>query len=172
MHCPKCQASDTKVIDSRHFDLGSAVRRRRRCEVCQYRFTTYEQIEMELPTIVKNDGRREIFEREKIMNGLLKSCQKRPISVAELNNIVDRIELLLAQSGQKEIKSEDIGKMVMEELKKLDPVAYVRFASFYWNFDDVESFVSGLTHNYIKKVLNPEDFASNPEKQNNTESLN
>ncbi|HAZ12099.1 MAG: transcriptional regulator NrdR [Bdellovibrionales bacterium GWA2_49_15] len=148
MHCPKCQANDTKVIDSRHFDLGSAVRRRRRCEVCQYRFTTYEQIEMELPTIVKNDGRREVFGREKIMNGLLKSCQKRPIPVEELNTIADRIEMALAQAGHKEILSKDIGLMVMEELKKLDPVAYVRFASFYWNFDDVESFVSGLTSNY------------------------
>ncbi|MEK6625759.1 MAG: transcriptional regulator NrdR [Bdellovibrionota bacterium] len=155
MHCPKCQANDTKVIDSRHFDLGSAVRRRRRCEVCQYRFTTYEQIEMELPTIVKNYGRREVFDRDKIMNGLLKACQKRPISVAELNSVADRIEQTLAQNGPKEIPSKDIGKMVMEELKTLDPVAYVRFASFYWNYDDVESFVSGLTSNYTGKVPGP-----------------
>ncbi len=163
MHCLKCHASDTKVIDSRHFDLGSGVRRRRRCEVCQYRFTTYEQVEMELPTIVKNDGRREKFGREKIMNGLLKACQKRPISVTDLNAVVDKIELLLVQTDQKEIPSNEIGKFVMEELKQLDPVAYVRFASFYWNFDDVESFVSGLTSHYMGKGV---------DSNNNTESLN
>jgi len=161
MHCPKCQATDTRVIDSRHLDQGSAVRRRRRCDVCQFRFTTYEQIERELPTIVKSDGRREIFGREKIMSGLQKACQKRAISVTELNKIVDKIEQGLIQSELKEIPSRVIGQMVMDELKVLDPVSYVRFASFYWNFEDVESFVSGLRKNF------QEDLKNLPQNNNN-----
>jgi len=148
MHCPKCQAPDTKVIDSRHLLEGSSVRRRRKCETCQFRFTTYEKLEVSLPTVVKNDGRRETYGREKLMSGLRKSCQKRPVSVEDLEDLANRIEAILIQAGQNEIPSHILGSMVMNELKILDPVAYVRFASFYWNFRDITEFVSGLTENY------------------------
>lgn len=149
MKCPYCGYSESKVIDSRPTDEEAAIRRRRECEKCQKRFTTYEKIE-EMPLIiVKKDGSREIYQRNKIMNGILKACEKRSISVKEIENIVDEIEKELYNSMEKEIESENIGGMVMKRLKEIDDVAYVRFASVYRQFKDINTFLEEL-----KKLIN------------------
>lgn len=144
MHCPGCLTPDTKVIDSRLLVEGNSVRRRRRCETCGRRFTTYERLIVQLPAVVKNDGRRESFGREKILKGLRKACQKRPLPMGEIDKLIESVEKALMDQPAKEIPSSAIGEMVMERLYRLDPVAYVRFASFYWNYDDIDSFVKGL----------------------------
>jgi len=141
MKCPFCGHLDSKVIDSRLSKEGDITRRRRECDQCQKRFTTYERVEETLPLVVKKDGRREPFERTKIVNGLLKACEKRPISVEVIEKIVTRIESELIEKGEREVPAASIGERVMEELKGLDDVAYVRFASVYRSFKDIGEFV-------------------------------
>lgn len=145
MHCPSCLTQDTKVIDSRLLQEGANVRRRRKCEHCEYRFTTYEKIEINFPYILKQDGRRENYDRTKVLTGLRKAFQKRPIATEKIEKILDSLESTLLQSGQKEFQSKKIGEFLMKNINALDPVASVRFASFYWNYDDIDTFVKELT---------------------------
>jgi transcriptional repressor NrdR len=144
MKCPFCAHQEDKVIDSRESKEGDAIRRRRQCLACERRFTTYEKID-EIPyMVVKKDGRREKFERQKLLQGLLKACEKRPIQMAKLASLVDRVEARLADSAEREISTTDIGEMIMAELRVLDKIAYVRFASVYRDFQDEQAFLSEL----------------------------
>ncbi|MCO4792108.1 MAG: transcriptional repressor NrdR [Bacteriovoracaceae bacterium] len=145
MHCPVCVAEDTKVIDSRLLMEGKTVRRRRKCLSCEHRFTTYEKFQVQMPVVVKSsDGRRESYNRDKILKGLKKACQKRPISMEQIDELLDDLEKSLLEFEGKEVPSSFIGEHIMQSLNKLDPVSYIRYGSFYWNFDDVEDFVSSL----------------------------
>ncbi len=146
MKCPFCQALENKVIDSRLSKDGHVIRRRRECEPCERRFTTYERVEEILPLVVKKDGGRGVFDRAKILSGIQKACEKRPVPVSEMEQIVDTIEHELQESGEKEVPSSYIGERVMESLRKVDGVAYVRFASVYRSFRDVNEFLSELKH--------------------------
>lgn len=148
MKCPYCSHPDTRVIDSRPAEDGNSIRRRRSCDVCGKRFTTYEKVETIPLTIIKKDNTREQYERRKIENGVLRACYKRPVSTADIQNTVDRIETKVFSLEEKEIPSSVIGEIVMEELKGLDEVAYVRFASVYREFKDVNTFMDEL-----KKIL-------------------
>lgn len=144
MKCPYCEYMESKVIDSRPTDEGQAIRRRRECMECSKRFTTYENIE-EIPImVVKKDKNRESYNRNKVLNGIIKSCEKRPVSMATIEGLVDDIERELSNSLKKEIRSEDIGEMIMDRLKHIDEVSYVRFASVYRQFKDVNSFMEEL----------------------------
>lgn len=149
MRCPFCQKNETKVIDSRILKEGYSVRRRRKCEACQRRFTTYESIEVSMPAVVKLDGRREEFKAHKIKGGIEKACQKRPISREQIDHILDNIEKSIFGISGKEVTSKQIGNLVMMHLRNLDPVAYVRFASVYREFQDVKEFVNELQHDEI-----------------------
>ena len=140
MRCPFCEHPDTKVIDARNQRDAAVKRRRRECSECQRRFTTYERIEDLLPMVVKSDGRRELFDRLKIMTGMQKACQKRPISVDAIEQAVLRIERFVLDSGDREIASTRIGDEVQAELRALDPVAWLRFMSIYLNFRTIEDF--------------------------------
>lgn len=142
MKCPFCEAPDTKVIDSRPTEDGYAIRRRRECPGCGKRFTTYEKLEEMLFMVVKHDGRRESFDRNKVLNGVMRACEKRPVSMAQMESIVDEVEKKLNNSMEKEVSSTFIGEIVMDKLKDLDEVAYVRFASVYRDFKDVSTFVA------------------------------
>lgn len=144
MKCPRCGHVDNKVVDSRSGKEGDVIRRRRECISCRKRFTTYEKIEEETPLVVKRDGRREPFDRQKILTGILKACEKRPISYQTIEKVVDYLEGEYQSSGEKEISSVVIGKRVMEELLKIDDVAYVRFASVYRQFKDLSQFVDEI----------------------------
>lgn len=144
MRCPFCENPDTKVIDSRPTEEGHAIRRRRGCEKCGKRFTTYEKVEESIIMIVKKDGSREAFNRSKVLNGIIRACEKRPVPMAEIERVVNDIERKISNSMEKEVDSTLIGEMVMEELKKLDEVAYVRFASVYRQFTDVNTFVKEI----------------------------
>ena len=144
MKCPYCNSEDTKVIDSRPTEDGHAIRRRRGCEKCGKRFTTYEKVEESIIMIVKKDGSREAFDRGKLMNGIIRACEKRPVPMATIEGMVDRIERGLNNLMQKEVKSDFIGELVMDELKKVDQVAYIRFASVYRQFTDVETFTKEI----------------------------
>jgi transcriptional repressor NrdR len=146
MKCPYCSAPDTKVLDSRNSDEGCAIRRRRKCESCQKRFTTFETVELSMPMVIKRDGRREQYNREKINSGIQKSCEKRPISAVQIERIINNIEKAILDISDKEIQSKDVGNLVMMYLRHLDPVAYVRFAAVYRKFQDVEEFVNELKH--------------------------
>ena len=137
MRCPKCGANKSSVIDSRQAEEGSTIRRRRVCEECQYRFTTYERVEERTIVVVKKDGTREQFSREKIFNGIIRSAQKRPVSSDAIEGIVHRVEQKLRSSSENEISSDYIGDLVMDELAELDEITYVRFASVYRSFKDV-----------------------------------
>lgn len=141
MKCPYCGAPETKVIDTRPTEEGSSIRRRRECSSCGKRFTTYETIETIPLIVVKKDGRREPFDRGKILAGLFKACEKRPVPASALERIADNIENELRSSLEYEVPSSRIGEMVMERLKALDEVAYVRFASVYRQFKDIDSFM-------------------------------
>src|SRR5713226_5262034 len=144
MTCPFCGFKEDKVIDSRESKEGELIRRRRECLQCSRRFTTYERID-EIPyMVVKKDGRREKFDRQKVMNGLLRACEKRPIGMSKLADTIDEVESKLAESSDKEISTTEIGELVMERLKSLDKVAYVRFASVYRDFQDAEAFLKEL----------------------------
>lgn len=144
MKSPFCRDLDNHVIDSRLGRDGDVIRRRRECLKCRRRFTTYERVEEMLPMVVKKDGRREVFDRQKIVSGLRKACEKRPVSIAAIEETADRIERALQERGEKEIPSSVIGEAVMRELHSLDKVAYVRFASVYRSFKDVGEFMREL----------------------------
>lgn len=144
MRCPFCDNQETKVIDSRPTEDGHAIRRRRECERCNRRFTTYEKVEEVILMVVKKDGSREAFDRRKIMNGIIKACEKRPVTVATMENMVDQIERGLNNMMEKEIESSFIGELIMNQLKDVDQVAYVRFASVYRQFTDVNTFVAEI----------------------------
>ena len=149
MKCPYCEFLDSKIIDSRPTDEGQAIRRRRECIDCGKRFTTYEKIE-EIPImVVKKDGNRQSYNRNKLLNGIIKSCEKRPVSMNTIEKIVDDIEKKLSNSLEKEVTSIEIGEMVMNKLKDVDEVPYVRFASVYRQFKDLNTFMEEL-----KKILN------------------
>lgn len=145
MKCPFCAEDDSKVIDSRPTDDGHAIRRRRECGVCKNRFTTYEKVEEVPLVVVKKDGNREAFNRSKIMNGIIRACEKRPVSMETMERIVDDIERDLNNSLLKEIETQYIGSQIMSALKRLDEVAYVRFASVYRQFKDINTFIDELT---------------------------
>ena len=144
MKCPYCDNTDTKVIDSRPTEDGRAFRRRRGCERCGKRFTTYEKIEESVIMIIKKDGRREAFDRNKVASGIIKACEKRPVSMDQIDKITGDIERGLNNLMEKEVRSEFIGELVMDELKKVDEVAYVRFASVYRQFTDVNTFIKEI----------------------------
>ena len=144
MKCPFCAEVENKVIDSRLSNQGAVIRRRRECLGCQRRFTTYERVEEILPMVVKKDGRREAFDRQKVLEGLKLACQKRPVGADQLEAVVDGIERRLQEMGEKEVPSSVIGESVMRELARLDEVAYVRFASVYRSFKDLGEFMSEL----------------------------
>ncbi len=144
MRCPKCANVENKVIDSRMNTNGEVIRRRRECLSCTERFTTYERLERTQIFVVKKDGRREEFDRNKILDGIRKACQKRPVSLEAIEELVDRIEKNLQDSGNKEISAMNVGESVVRELAQLDGVAYVRFASVYREFKDVNEFMSEL----------------------------
>jgi len=142
MRCPYCSHGEDKVVDSRSSKEGRAVRRRRECLRCGQRFTTYEYIENVALTIIKNDQRREPYDRQKLMSGIVAACKKRPVSMKKVESIVDKIENSIEKSGKMEVPSNDIGKLVMTELYELDEVAYVRFASVYRKFKDISEFIT------------------------------
>lgn len=142
MKCPKCNSDKSSVIDSRAD--GDSIRRRRECQDCQYRFTTFERVELALPAVIKKDGRRENFERSKILGGIRRACEKRPVSMEQIEHAVDTIERRVSEMCIKEIPSLQIGDLVMEVLKDLDKIAYVRFASVYREFSDISQFVDTL----------------------------
>ncbi len=145
MKCPFCGFEESKVIDSRPTDEGQRIRRRRECLQCNKRFTTYEIIESLPIIIIKKDKSRETFNRDKLMTGLLRACEKRPVSISTLDNMIDEIEVIIQNSLDREVSSERIGELVMEKLKKIDEVAYVRFASVYRQFKDINTFMSELS---------------------------
>ncbi len=150
MKCPFCNFNESKVIDSRPADEGTTIRRRRECLACQKRFTTYETIEQLPLIVVKQDGSRQTFDKNKILTGMIRSCQKRPVSLATLEKIVDEIEHELQNSFEREISTAEIGELVMDRLKSVDEVAYVRFASVYRQFKDISTFMDEL-EKLIKK---------------------
>jgi transcriptional repressor NrdR len=144
MKCPACGSEDSKVVDSRAAREGEAVRRRRECIECGARFTTYENVEHTQVLIIKKDGRREPFRREKLDSGVSKACEKRPISREEIRALIDRVEGAVQTMGQSEVESREIGEIVMDELRGLDQIAYVRFASVYREFRDVNHFMEEI----------------------------
>jgi transcriptional repressor NrdR len=150
MKCPACQNNNTRVVDSRPVDEYRSIRRRRECEKCNYRFTTFEKVEETPLVVVKKEGTREEFTREKILRGLIKACEKRPVSLKQLEDLTADVEMELRSQGVSEIKSEEVGEMVMDRLAKIDEVAYVRFASVYRQFKDINVFIEELKE-LIKK---------------------
>ncbi|MEE8382076.1 MAG: transcriptional regulator NrdR [Thermodesulfobacteriota bacterium] len=144
MKCPFCTSLDNKVIDSRLSKDGNVVRRRRECIECHRRFTTHERVEEILPVVIKKDGRREIFDRGKILSGVQKACSNRPVSIDAIEGLVDRVERHFQDKGEKEIICNEVGKMVMSELHQIDEVAYVRFASVYRQFKDISEFMTEI----------------------------
>ena len=154
MRCPKCGGNKSSVVDSRQAEDGNTIRRRRECEECQHRFTTYERVEERTLVVVKKDGTRDQFSRDKIFNGIIRSAQKRPVSSDEIEEIVNRIEQKVRSQSDNEINSEYIGSLVMDELAELDEITYVRFASVYRSFKDVgelESLLKQITKGSKKK---------------------
>ncbi|MBE6955512.1 MAG: transcriptional repressor NrdR [Ruminococcaceae bacterium] len=151
MKCPYCGEQDSKVVDSRHSEDGASIRRRRECLKCGKRFTTYELVESLPIVVVKRDGSRQSFNRQKILNGMLRACEKRPVSLAAMETAVDEIEQIIQNSLEREISTEEIGELVMERLKKMDEVSYVRFASVYRQFKDLNSFVQELNQMLAEK---------------------
>ena len=158
MKCPDCSGMENKVIDSRLNKEGNVIRRRRECLSCSGRFTTYEKVERSLPLLVKKDGRREEFDRYKIISGVRKACQKRPVSIKNIEDLVDRVEQYLQELGEKEVHAVKVGEKVISEIYNLDDVAYVRFASVYRSFKDVNEFMVEL-----KEVLKNKDGTKPPE---------
>lgn len=144
MKCPYCGDQESKVVDSRRSDDGLSIRRRRECLACQKRFTTYETVESLPIIVVKKDGSRQAFNRDKILNGIVRACEKRPVPAAAMEQAVSEIEQIIQNSLEREVSSETIGELVMERLKKLDEVSYVRFASVYRQFKDIHSFMDEL----------------------------
>ena len=151
MRCPSCSHNSTRVLDSRPIDDFRSIRRRRECENCNFRFTTFEKVEDNPLIVIKKDGTKEEFSKEKILRGLLRACEKRPVEVEELENIANNVEHGIRSSGINEIKSEIVGDMLMNDLAKLDDVAYVRFASVYRQFKDINVFIDELKELIINK---------------------
>lgn len=145
MKCPFCSHDDTRVVDSRLGKEGNNIRRRRECVSCERRFTTYERVEETLPLVIKKDGRREVFDRQKIIAGMQRACEKRPVSIATIEKVVDQLEVSLQESGEKEVPASRVGEAVMAALQSIDEVAYVRFASVYRQFRDINEFMAELT---------------------------
>jgi len=145
MRCPACGDPDTRVIDSRAIKEGTEIRRRRMCDACAHRFTTYERSEDAFPRVIKKDGRREVWDREKILRGLTKACEKRPIRVEDIERLADEVARNLGGTGESEVPAAEIGEQLMAGLRQLDEVAYVRFASVYRSFKDVEEFMQELS---------------------------
>ena len=158
MKCPHCGFQESKVVDSRHSEDGTSIRRRRECLKCQKRFTTYETVESLPIIVVKRDNSRQAFDRNKIMNGMLRACEKRPVSMQELENAVNEIEAVVQNSLEREITTEYIGEQVMEKLKPLDEVAYVRFASVDRRFQDINTFMDELNKLLNKSFTNNRTF--------------
>ncbi|HWO98291.1 MAG TPA: transcriptional regulator NrdR [Bacillus sp. (in: firmicutes)] len=150
MKCPSCHFNGTRVLDSRPIEEGRSIRRRRECEQCHYRFTTFEKVEETPLIVVKKDGAREEFSKEKLLRGLIKACEKRPVTLKQLEDTIFDIEKELRSQGTAEVQSEAVGEMVMERLAKIDEVAYVRFASVYRQFKDINVFIEELKE-LIKK---------------------
>lgn len=146
MHCIKCGCEESKVVDSRSIEEGNSIRRRRECLNCKYRFTTYEKLEYTPIIVVKKNGLRQQFDRDKVINGILRACEKRPVSIEEIENVVDEIEMELHNSLEKEIEASKIGEMVTNKLRTLDEIAYVRFASVYRQFKDINEFKRELNN--------------------------
>ena len=144
MKCPFCAHLHDKVVDSRESKDGDAIRRRRQCLKCRRRFTSYERIDDIPSMVVKKDGRRERFDRQKVLAGILKACEKRPVSMSQLETIADNAETMVQESSEREVSTRAMGEMIMKELKNLDKVAYVRFASVYLDFKDIQEFMSEL----------------------------
>ena len=142
MRCPKCTSEKLSVVDSR--GDGDSIRRRRECQECNFRFTTFERVELTLPSVVKKDGRREMFSRDKVRGGIMRACEKRPVSIEDVDRLVDTIERKISEMCVKEVSGREIGTIVMEELQSLDQIAYVRFASVYREFSDIGQFVDTL----------------------------
>jgi len=153
MKCPYCEHSGTKVLDSRPANENKSIRRRRECERCARRFTTFEMIEETPLVVIKKDGRREEFSRDKILRGLLKACEKRPVSVERLEVIVSEVEKEIRATAKAEVESREIGELVMEQLYPVDEVAYVRFASVYRQFKDINMFMRELTNLLAKHAM-------------------
>jgi len=153
MKCPFCNHIEDKVVDSRESREGEAIRRRRQCLGCERRFTTYERIDEVPYMVIKKDGRREKFERQKVLSGLLKACEKRPVSMGKLAELVDQVEGKVTDSADREISTIEIGEMLMEALHDLDKIAYVRFASVYRDFQDEEAFFNELKNLMRNKVV-------------------
>ena len=144
MKCPYCGFLESKVLDSRPAEGGGSIRRRRECLSCQKRFTTYETVESMPLYVIKNDGSRQLFDKNKLLSGMLRACVKRPVPIHKLEEVADEIEQVLQNTMEKEVLSSKIGEMIMKRLKEIDQVAYVRFVSVYRSFEDVESFLSEL----------------------------
>ncbi|MBN2885705.1 MAG: transcriptional repressor NrdR [Chromatiaceae bacterium] len=160
MRCPFCGTQDTKVVDSREFSEGDQVRRRRKCVACGERFTTYEVAELNLPRVIKRDGTRVPFEVEKLRAGMLRALEKRPVDTERVDTAIARIQRRLMSSGERELPSRRVGELVMEELRALDQVAYVRFASVYRQFEDVAAFRAEIERLETEPPPNPADGAS------------
>jgi transcriptional repressor NrdR len=152
MKCPFCNHIEDKVVDSRESREGDAIRRRRQCLGCERRFTTYERIDEVPYMVIKKDGRREKFDRQKVLSGLLKACEKRPVSMGRLAELVDQVEARVTDSADREISTIEIGEMLMEVLRDLDKIAYVRFASVYRDFQDEQAFFNELKNLMRHKV--------------------
>jgi len=144
MHCPFCAHGDTRVIDSRLLGEGDQIRRRRECQSCKTRFTTYETAELSLPRVIKSDGRRETFNDDKLRGGIVKALEKRPVPMERVENAINQVKRRIRESGEREIDSQRIGELVMDALRSLDQVAYVRFASVYRSFEDVRAFLEEI----------------------------
>ncbi len=144
MRCPFCEKDSTKVLDSRPTEDGRIIRRRRECEKCERRFTTYEKVDEIIVMVIKKDSSREAYDRSKVTNGIIKACEKRPVTIAQIESIVNEIERGINNLVDKEISSALIGELIMDELKDLDQVAYVRFASVYRQFTDIKTFISEI----------------------------
>ena len=144
MKCPYCAEANTQVVDTRENEDGDTVRRRRRCLACEKRFTTYERVELQLPLVVKKNGSRTEYDREKVLASMMLALRKRPVTTESVDAAIDRIEEKLVTLGEREVPSDKIGELVMRELKKLDKIAYIRFASVYRNFEDIEEFSDAI----------------------------
>jgi len=152
MKCPFCNHLEDKVVDSRETKEGDTIRRRRECLACERRFTTYERIDEVPYMVIKKDGRREKFDRQKVLGGLLKACEKRPISMAKLSDLVNRVESKVSDSPDREISTTEIGEFLMESLREMDKIAYVRFASVYRDFQDEQAFFNELKNLMRQKL--------------------
>ena len=164
MRCPYCGYLESKVIDSRPAEEGATIRRRRECLACGKRFTTYEVVEKLPLMVIKHDGRREVFRRDKILNGIIRSCDKRDISMERILNLVNEIERDIRNTMDREISSQDIGRLVMEHLKDFDDVAYIRFASVYRKFADISSFLEELQNMQQRKQRAQQESHKDTEK--------